>query len=522
MKIRKIAFRNHPVLQNLKLDFCNGDMVANTIIFAGDNGVGKSTIINEIYNILTYEADFECIVEIEYNNNIEELTYYRNEATNLIYIKNKQDFDAFQKSSLVHKKYEFKGIFSDVDIKFNSEKISNVSSMNLDNIKNSKKSNSQLTRQVKQLLIDIQALDDADLANQYRESVRNGKDTSELNSDKRMSRFKRAFNFMFDSLEYSKIENISDSKVILFRKNGKEVPLDNLSSGEKQIIYRGCFLLQDQKSLNGAIVFIDEPEISLHPNWQIKILDYYKKIFINEDGKQTSQLFTVTHSPFIIHNNNRYDDKVIVLRRNDEGNIEVLDRPEYYKCDSIEVVEDAFNISFTNTNNNVVFLEGRTDEKYFNKAIEVFGYKDIPFEFKWIGHLDENDKEVNTGESALSKAFQYLITHNTGGKKVLLFDCDTNKEEIDDNDVYIRTITKFNNKKYINKGIENALILDDIDLSSYYSTKKKYGDYGEENTIKSFEKMKLCNYICGENNLNLNVIFDNLKHEIDKLINIFK
>ena len=46
----------------------------------------------------------------------------------------------------------------------------------------------------------------------------------------------------------------------------------------KQIVYRGCFLLKDVNSISGAFVFIDEPEISMHPNWQSRIMDYYKGI----------------------------------------------------------------------------------------------------------------------------------------------------------------------------------------------------------------------------------------------------
>ena len=65
-----------------------------------------------------------------------------------------------------------------------------------------------------------------------------------------------------------------------------------------------------------------------------KILDYYKSIFTNEAGIQTSQIFVVTHSPFIIHNPQRKNDKVIVLGRDKDGCISVKDKPEYYKCTS--------------------------------------------------------------------------------------------------------------------------------------------------------------------------------------------
>lgn len=77
--------------------------------------------------------------------------------------------------------------------------------------------------------------------------------------------------------------------------------------------------MKDVNATNGAFVFIDDPEISLHPNWQMKIMDYYKGIFKSIEGKQTSQIFAVTHSPFIIHNGNRCNNKVIVLSRNIKG-----------------------------------------------------------------------------------------------------------------------------------------------------------------------------------------------------------
>jgi len=41
----------------------------------------------------------------------------------------------------------------------------------------------------------------------------------------------------------------------------------------------------------------------------------FKGTFINSAKKQTSQMFVVTHSPFIIHIENRRNDKVIVLAR---------------------------------------------------------------------------------------------------------------------------------------------------------------------------------------------------------------
>ena len=50
MKIKSINIQNNKILGNLFLDFTNdsGEII-NSIIIAGENGTGKSTILNIIY-----------------------------------------------------------------------------------------------------------------------------------------------------------------------------------------------------------------------------------------------------------------------------------------------------------------------------------------------------------------------------------------------------------------------------------------------------------------------------------------
>ena len=106
-------------------------------------------------------------------------------------------------------------------------------------------------------------------------------------------------------------------------------------------------------------------------------------------------------------------------------------------------------------------------------------------------------------------------------KNVFLFDCDTNRENKEQNNVYIRTVHWYKNAKHVKKGIENALILDNIELAPYYSMTIKEGDYGENNQIKTFEKMKLCDFLCSQDQTLLKEVFANLKDEIDSLAKIF-
>ena len=63
-KIKAVKFIEHPVLGNLELNFCDAyDNPVDTVIFAGENGVGKSTILQELYNITSGQMKNEVSLE---------------------------------------------------------------------------------------------------------------------------------------------------------------------------------------------------------------------------------------------------------------------------------------------------------------------------------------------------------------------------------------------------------------------------------------------------------------------------
>ena len=62
------------------------------------------------------------------------------------------------------------------------------------------------------------------------------------------------------------------------------------------------------------MILIDEPELSLHPQWQNKFVKMLKTI-----GK-SNQFILATHSPYII-NNLSYEDSLIVLDKDENGKI---------------------------------------------------------------------------------------------------------------------------------------------------------------------------------------------------------
>ena len=142
----------------------------DTIIFAGENGTGKSTIINALYEIASYTVKYPVLVEFEYKGKIFSIRYYLKEINgeNYIYANDEQGMNTYIESGDIKNRYPFSGIFSDVDINFHADDVSTVTSLTLDSIKDSRRSTEKLPTQINQLLVDIQSMDDGELARAYR------------------------------------------------------------------------------------------------------------------------------------------------------------------------------------------------------------------------------------------------------------------------------------------------------------------------------------------------------------------
>lgn len=132
-----------------------------------------------------------------------------------------------------------------------------------------------------------------ELANRMEKSVLKGNKIdidfiTELYSQKNL--FISIINELFK--ETKKTINTDKSKLEFILDDGKNLSMYELSSGEKQILYILLkVLLQEKKEY---IVFMDEPEISLHIDWQEVLID--KILLLNPN----CQLLIATHAPSLI------------------------------------------------------------------------------------------------------------------------------------------------------------------------------------------------------------------------------
>lgn len=97
---------------------------------------------------------------------------------------------------------------------------------------------------------------------------------------------------------------------ITFSKQKDQFGLNNASSGEVQIITSLISLLAELKE--DSIVLIDEPEVSLHPNWQMKYMHYLRTIF----KRYVSCHFIIcSHSHFMVSDLTSENSKIIGVDR---------------------------------------------------------------------------------------------------------------------------------------------------------------------------------------------------------------
>lgn len=97
---------------------------------------------------------------------------------------------------------------------------------------------------------------------------------------------------------------------IIFFKNGERIPFEDCSSGEKHLIFSLTGILNNIKP--NSLVLIDEPEISLHPEWQTKYIDLIKKIFHRYGS---CHFLIASHSHYLVSDLEPHTSSIVFMNR---------------------------------------------------------------------------------------------------------------------------------------------------------------------------------------------------------------
>jgi predicted ATP-binding protein involved in virulence len=151
----------------------------------------------------------------------------------------------------------------------------------------------------------------------------------------------------------------TDDQVYFKNKQGQEFPASNLSTGEKTLLYKILYLAL--YNVKNKIILIDEPELSLHPIWQEKVLGIYEAFA----KRNNNQIIIATHSPHII--GSAKNEYIRILREVD-GKIEVINDVTAYGRNIQWVLKEVMGSQYTRSKTITDELEYcqtlLNDEKY--------------------------------------------------------------------------------------------------------------------------------------------------------------
>jgi hypothetical protein len=108
------------------------------------------------------------------------------------------------------------------------------------------------------------------------------------------------------------LQLLSEPKIEILDAREKEYSLEDSSSGEHNLITSLIGLMATIKP--NSLLLIDEPEISLHPNWQMRYVSFLKDI-LSGDAYNTSHILIASHSHFIVSDLEGDSSKVIGLSK---------------------------------------------------------------------------------------------------------------------------------------------------------------------------------------------------------------
>ena len=315
MKIKNLHIKEFKGLRDISINFEKNDKPLDLVVLAGSNGSGKTRILESILRYFQDHLNYK-------QNNIEAGIFYEEKEKNCI--SNVRDFfyrlESFSycetNDPLREKHIEIKNkldilpkvIYVPTEINFqkmNTASTTLVQEYKFINIVNTN------------LIKDIPSY----IATKMISAMLKNKNEKVGDVQKKVF---NEINEIFENLSIDvKVEDISQDgrNITLFtNSSGDEFDINELSSGEKQLFLRTLAI----RMLNpeNSIILIDEPELSLHPKWQQRIVDVYRKI-----GKN-NQIIIATHSPHILGSVRK--ENIMLLDKDDEGKIVVRTGDELY------------------------------------------------------------------------------------------------------------------------------------------------------------------------------------------------
>ena len=296
MKIKSIYIKKEKALKDIDISFEKNKKILNTVIIAGSNGSGKTTVLESIYEYLDKYGLFSEENPVSFKFEGKEKNLLKNYKKSKKNTKDREDERLpkiiYMPTELTFKKLKTRTTALKQEYKF----LNRIDSKLIDDIP------SYIATRIIETANSCEDL----TMKQAREKV-----FEEINS---------IFGVLRLNVKLSGISKDAESMPIFIDNSGAEFDINGLSSGEKQLFLRTLAI----KMLNpvNSVILIDEPESSLHPKWQQRIVKVFEGIGEN------NQIIMATHSPHILGSVSK--ENIILLLKEKKGTVEAKTGDELY------------------------------------------------------------------------------------------------------------------------------------------------------------------------------------------------
>mgnify|MGYP003603823207 CR=1 FL=1 len=370
MLIKSLSLRNIGPFEKTSIEFSNisSSDKSNVTIITGENGTGKSIILDSIRSILmgVYEnverdicrsKDFSIEMKLDINDMEINLTSKSKNNNNKKLNVNDYHINSLFRSH-IETKYKRNFIFDYWTTKLSNDNftLNNVETLRTDNYLDSSLSGVHKNIDVTKTIAFFDYLQDS-------------KDKAEKELGKFL--YKIIERIINNSLSKGHLSHVSRIDLTpLVKIHGKDISLDKLSSGNLYLITRMISLVRQIYAICatngipikkykeiGGVLLIDEAENHLHPKWQKLFLKNILDIFPN------IQIILTTHSPFIV--SSIKDSRIYVCTSLDTHS-EIIEETDFYSNSPIEEIlrSPLFN---TNTFNSEISTLIEKRKEYIQK-----------------------------------------------------------------------------------------------------------------------------------------------------------
>ncbi|WP_270671871.1 AAA family ATPase [Aeromonas sp. QDB17] len=399
-QIELIEIKNHPVFRKKKIEFKNFDHDKNIFtVIIGQNGCGKSELLRVIADSVNSHIIYNSNIGSIKVDTAGDITFKNGEIPQKVLASSFSLNDKFpiltRRNKLYHEDYEYLGLRSTSNNAFVG-KYKKEFLKRLVNVLSEERRLDAFTQVLAELNIPLQfkfsfkygrglktILDSSDEANTYHDFdskvdnfISNKLKKSRLDYEKLYERLKSShfkteiYSFIkskskrFSSLEYrvdlsNPIYNdkfMQDSAILINLIESGVIQINDFSfttvndysfsvasSGQHHLFTE---MLNIASSIvDNSLLLIDEPEISLHPNWQIR---YIELLEIITSSFSKCHTIICTHSHFLLSSINEDVCSIMHTKRTKDGDVEITEcNQNTFGWSPEQVLYNVFGLSTT-------------------------------------------------------------------------------------------------------------------------------------------------------------------------------